>query len=306
LSEARAIRRHRAAWPLLGLAALWLAACATTKPAPPAPGEVVELSGLASWYGDEFAGRPTANGEIFDPKQLTAAHRTLPFGTLVDVRYVKTGRSTRVRVNDRGPFVGNRIIDLSFAAAAEIGMIDDGIGEVEIAIASVGGGELEPPKPYSVTIPPASPPAVEPAASAPAPEAPQPARRAPEPVPEPTASMPPEPSVVSQDLPVDPDPGTPAAPAPAAPPQPAPRPVERGPAEAVGSGWAVQLGAFSVEANAAELKAKVERIARPVSVERVGSLYRVRVGPWAARSRAIEEKERLESAGFDGIVVGVK
>jgi cell division protein FtsN len=69
------------------------------------------------------------------------------------------------------------------------------------------------------------------------------------------------------------------------------------------SGWAVQLGAFSVESNAVELKAKLERLVRPVTIESGGGLYRVRAGPWAARSRAIEEKERLEAAGYKAIVV---
>jgi rare lipoprotein A len=302
LIAARAIRRQPAAWPLLALAALWLAACATTRPTPPPPGEVVELRGLASWYGDEFAGRPTANGEIFDPKQMTAAHRTLPFGTLVDVTYVRTGKTARVRVNDRGPFVGNRIIDLSYAAASDIGMVDDGIGEVEIAVVSVGGGELEPPKPYNVTLPPAS---ASPAAGnggAPAVAAVPPPAPAPRPVP--VSPPPPEPVVLAEDLPTSPAP----APAPVAPPRaeaPAPGADPHQPAEQLRSGWAVQLGAFSIEANATELKTEVERITRPVSVQRSGGLFRVRVGPWAVRSRAIEERERLEAAGYRAIVVSV-
>lgn len=288
--------RRTASWPLLALASLWLAACATTRPTPPPPGEVVELRGLASWYGDEFAGRPTANGEIFNPRQMTAAHRTLPFGTLVDVTYVRTGRSARVRVNDRGPFVGNRIIDLSYAAASEIGMVDDGIGEVEIAVVSVGGGDLEPPKPYNVTIPSSAPPPAS-AEAAPAVAAAQPPAPAPraEPVPPPA----PEPVVVTEELPSASRPDPPAA-------TPAPAPPAQESAGQSSEGWFVQLGAFSVEANAADMKAKVERIVRPVAVQRTGGLYRVRVGPWATRSRAIEEKERLEAAGYSGIVVNLR
>jgi len=304
LIAARAIRRQAATWPLLTLAALWLAACATTRPKPPEPGEVVELRGLASWYGDEFAGRPTANGEIFDPKQMTAAHRTLPFGTLVDVTYVRTGKTARVRVNDRGPFVGNRIIDLSYAAASDIGMVDDGIGEVEIAVASVGGGELEPPKPYNVTMPPSSPSPA--AAETPAVASAPPGASPPAPRPAPVPPPPPEPVVLAEDLPTSPAPSP--SPAQAAPPRaeaPATGAAPHQSAEQLRSGWAVQLGAFSVEANANELKSEVERITRPVSVQRSGDLYRVRVGPWAARSRAIEEKERLEAAGYKSIVVSI-
>src|SRR5213082_3282287 len=76
--------------------------------------------GLAGWVGQEFAGRTTANGEIFDPMLMTASHRTLPFGTLLDVHNAKTGQTVRVRVNDRGPYVGDRLIDLSYAAAQQI------------------------------------------------------------------------------------------------------------------------------------------------------------------------------------------
>jgi rare lipoprotein A len=88
--------------------------------------------GIASWYGREFAGRRTASGEVFDPSQLTAAHRTLPFGTLVRVTHVGSGRSVVVRINDRGPFTDRRVIDLSHAAAAEIGMVAAGTARVRI------------------------------------------------------------------------------------------------------------------------------------------------------------------------------
>lgn len=89
--------------------------------------------GLASFYGAGLHGRPTANGETFDKEALTAAHRTLPFGTCVRVESQATGRSVKVRINDRGPFVGNRIIDLSEAAARELGMIDSGVGRVKLS-----------------------------------------------------------------------------------------------------------------------------------------------------------------------------
>jgi len=78
--------------------------------------------GLASWYGEEFAGRPTASGEIFNPALLTAAHPTLPFGTILTVTNMQNMRQVTVRVNDRGPFVSGRIIDISMAAAEALGM----------------------------------------------------------------------------------------------------------------------------------------------------------------------------------------
>ena len=88
--------------------------------------------GVASWYGPNFVGRPTANGEIFDPSQLTAAHQTLPFDTLVQVTHLENGRSVVVRINDRGPFVDRRIIDLSRAAAERIDMIGSGTAQVRL------------------------------------------------------------------------------------------------------------------------------------------------------------------------------
>lgn len=100
--------------------------------------------GLASWYGDEFAGLPTASGETFDPSRLTAAHRTLPLGTVADVTNEKNGRSVRVTVNDRGPFVAGRIVDLSRAAASEIGSVVDGVVPVTLTVVSVGTDERVP------------------------------------------------------------------------------------------------------------------------------------------------------------------
>ena len=80
---------------------------------------------MASWYGQEFAGRTTANGEIFDPMLMTAAHRTLPFGTIArGEESRRPDRRVRVRVNDRGPYVGDRLIDLSYAAAQQIGIVE--------------------------------------------------------------------------------------------------------------------------------------------------------------------------------------
>ena len=90
--------------------------------------------GTASWYGPGFVGNTTANGETYDPSQLTAAHRTLPFGTRVRVTNQHNGASVVVRINDRGPYAGDRIIDLSEAAASEIGMRGSGLAEVTLEI----------------------------------------------------------------------------------------------------------------------------------------------------------------------------
>lgn len=92
--------------------------------------------GIASWYGPSFHGKPSASGEPYDMWALTAAHRTLPFGTWVQVTKVETGKRVTVRINDRGPFIRGRTIDLSYAAARELMMIGEGTAEVALKIVS--------------------------------------------------------------------------------------------------------------------------------------------------------------------------
>ena len=108
------------------LSAIGLVSCATMS------GGDFHDDGRASWYGGIFHGRKTANGERFDKNELTAAHRTLPFGTMVCVKSKATRREVTVRINDRGPFAKGRIIDLSQAAASKLGMIAEGETEVDI------------------------------------------------------------------------------------------------------------------------------------------------------------------------------
>ena len=129
----------------LVIGAVLLAACAkkhhtVATPAPPraAPGEIVNgESGLASWYGHPYHGRPAADGEIYDMEQLTAAHRTLPFNTWVRVVNLTNRKTVDVRITDRGPFVENRIIDLSHAAAEAIDLVGPGVAPVRLDILSV-------------------------------------------------------------------------------------------------------------------------------------------------------------------------
>ncbi len=90
--------------------------------------------GIASWYGPGFDGNFTANGEVYDMNGISAAHKTLPFGTIVRVVEFSTGKSIIVRINDRGPFIEGRIIDLSKGAAKELGIIDKGITKVGLRI----------------------------------------------------------------------------------------------------------------------------------------------------------------------------
>lgn len=104
-------------------------------PAPnPAPRVVHSAKGEASWYGPGFYGNRTANGEVFRPGTLTAAHRTLPFGTKVRVTNLRNGRSAVVRINDRGPFHGNRVIDLAHGAAHTLGVTSSGIAQVRLDV----------------------------------------------------------------------------------------------------------------------------------------------------------------------------
>lgn len=106
----------------------------------PLLGASADEVGLASWYGARFHKRRTASGELFDMKALTAAHPTLPFGSLVCVRSQMTGRSVVVRINDRGPHTRNRVIDLSHGAAEALGMVGLGLKPVEL-FALEGGAQ---------------------------------------------------------------------------------------------------------------------------------------------------------------------
>lgn len=110
----------------------------STAPTPNPP-IIQNEEGLASWYGYPYEGHPTASGEIYNMYDITAAHRTLPFGTLVRVHDLQNGRDVTVRINDRGPFVKGRIIDLSYAAAQAIHM--PGVAPVRLQILRVGLGK---------------------------------------------------------------------------------------------------------------------------------------------------------------------
>lgn len=264
--------------------------------------EELVTEGLASWYGQEFAGRTTANGEIFDPNELTAAHRTLPFGTLVRVTNSRNGASVVVRINDRGPFIHSRIIDLSYAAAKEIDMVEIGVTPVRIEIVRLASRD-EPPAPYVVSV-------EEPAEKAPTGPIPDEPPEVDFPLPE-SAGVEaesieePEPVVVS-DVSVEvieseaseptvktvDETGTRIVTQPVPEPTPAPR-----------GGFVIQLGAFSVEENARGLADEVRTIDTRVFVREIAGLWRVRVGPVETRVAAIELREKFELAGYPSLVV---
>lgn len=109
--------------------------------------------GVASWYGQQFHGRPTANGEVFDMRQVSAAHPTLPIPSLVEVTNLENGRSLQLRVNDRGPFHGNRLIDLSQGAARELGFEGKGLAKVRVRFVSLLPARGSPPVAGATTRP---------------------------------------------------------------------------------------------------------------------------------------------------------
>jgi peptidoglycan lytic transglycosylase len=140
------VNARRAGAPVLLL--ILASACTSSRAGPPVShpipaGTAVSgwsEEGLASWYGgdDGFEGKPTASGEIYDSSRMTAAHRDLPLGTVVDVTNLDNGRRVQVRINDRGPFVHGRVIDLSRAAANQLGLLGPGVGPVRITIVAPG------------------------------------------------------------------------------------------------------------------------------------------------------------------------
>lgn len=134
--------------PLCSVMILYVFGCATTITGPAAPegsvtspkaAKVVEtFEGTASWYGPGFHGKKTASGEVFDMTDLTAAHKELPLGTSCIVTNLRNDKSVTVRINDRGPFVKDRVIDLSYAAAKVVGMIDTGTAPVRVEVLAGG------------------------------------------------------------------------------------------------------------------------------------------------------------------------
>ena len=121
---------------------LSLAACSSPAPKPTYfPGYPIGYveRGMASWYGPGFHGNKTANGERYDMNRLTAAHRTLPLGSVAVVRSMSTGRQVTVRINDRGPFARGRVLDLSLAGARALGMVGNGTDHIELRVVGFQG-----------------------------------------------------------------------------------------------------------------------------------------------------------------------
>ena len=307
---------------VMAVALAMLAACATRRQASPQPAsgpastagqpQAMSSHGTAGWVGQEFAGRTTANGEIFDPMLMTAAHRTLPFGTLLDVRNPKTSQSVRVRVNDRGPYVGDRLIDLSYAAAQQIGLVDSGGGEVDMTVVKVGRGDREPPAPFPVNVQEST--SVTAVPPAPAPMQP---RVSPAPATVDNVQVTEQHGAVETRKQVAAD-GTSIVEVPmTSTPLPAPAPVQTPPVQRQApvpakpqprpsvsrtGRFAVQVGAFSQEVNAKALQQKLKMIGQDSTIDH-SSLYLVRIGPFDTRAQAASVRSHLEEKGISAIII---
>jgi rare lipoprotein A len=215
--------------------------------------------GTASWYGAQFHAKATANGETFDMDALTAAHTTLPLPSLVEVTNLENGRKVIVRVNDRGPFVGDRIIDMSRAAARELGFESKGLAKVRVRYvgrAPLGGGGDSGVR----------------RAQAPAPP----------------ANLPPSPIPYTQLARSTP-------PAPVVPPPPA---AAAATIPASGASYRVQAGAFGDRINAERAVSQLAHAGQAVIESTQGGLYRVVLEAGADEGRAWAVRDQVASAGF--------
>ena len=121
-------------WAFLVVSGVLLSSCAAISKGRADLDLGMKQRGVASWYGDDFHGRTTASGELYDMHALTAAHRTLPLGTVLRIVNVVNGKHITIRVNDRGPYVHGRILDLSYAAAKTLGMVQDGVSPIQLEV----------------------------------------------------------------------------------------------------------------------------------------------------------------------------
>jgi rare lipoprotein A len=243
----------------------------------PTPEPGYEQTGQASWYGAQFHGQPTASGELFDQEGLSAAHPTLPLPSLVQVTNLENGREVIVRLNDRGPFVDGRLIDVSRRAAEVLGFENQGQARVHVRYLG--------PAPRHVS-----------ASAAPSQSAPfQTAPGQPAPAHGPMSLLPDE------------------APAPAqaeeparfyVPPQPAQ--IRSASASAPSGRFMVQVGAFADISNAHNLQATLQPVG-PVEIDvrrtSYGELFRVRVGPWASRGEAEAARRQIADLGYDEAIL---
>lgn len=229
--------------------------------------------GVASWYGRRYHGKQTSSGDIYDMYAMSAAHTILPIPSYARVTNLANGKSVVVRVNDRGPFIDSRLIDLSYTAAYKLGILGGGSGMVEVE-SIVPGQTSAPPQPAAAALAVVAP-AVPPVA------------------------------VAIDTTPVTAMPLPP--PAPVAAPAPA-TPAVASTSTAGASGSYLQFGAFGVQANAesylARLQTQADWLAGMLRVEQNGGVYRVQAGPYASEAAAREAAERAaQSLGSKPVVI---
>ena len=237
--------------------------------------------GIGSWYGEQFHNRRTANGEIFDMDLPSAAHKTLPLPSIVEVTNLDNGRKMKVRVNDRGPFVGDRIIDLSKAAAEQLGYGRAGVARVRVRYVGPAGKTTFDERRIVASAPP--------------------------PPPTPRAAPPPKARVYAGGLP-------PARPAYDAPPPPkaadvdyeSPVPVISAPPAPVQASYRIQAGSFANRDNAVRAAAQLSG-AGQASIESIersqGTLYRVVVDAGDDEGAAFGVRDRVAALGFSDATV---
>jgi rare lipoprotein A len=227
-----------------------------------------ELEGIASYYAEPYNGRRTANGEIFDTYNgMTAAHKTLPFNTVVRVKNLRNGEEVDVRINDRGPFVKGRVIDLSLAAAKEIDLVRAGVVPVKLKVLKDGSPTSKPTAPATppLVVPAATPPSTLP--NVPAPAQPDAVPIQPTPTQETVASL-----ADSTSLPA----------------------------------YGVQVGAFQTETAATRLRDDLALRYMNVSILVVAAdqpLYRVRVGSVTDMAAAEQLAKQLRDEHFNTFIV---
>lgn len=258
----------------------------------------IREKGLASWYGRKFDGRRTASGEIYDMNAMTAAHKTMPLPSYARVRNPKNGREIVVRINDRGPFVAGRIIDLSYAAAMKLG-VAGGVSPVEVERITFEdirtgawrrGGPGAPPRSPDIDAPPTAVAATP--AAAKARTGPAAGVRPPD-----ATSLPPSVAVATAPLPMPSDERSDERPSAATPATPSPdAPL----ASVAARGFWVQLGAFrerdGVESFRQHLASEFDWLAPVLAVFRDAPLYRLQAGPYASREDAQGAAQRLREA----------
>ena len=269
------------AYPIIVLLALMLVSAASAQTG--AEAIAFRQEGIASWYGAEFEGRPTASGERFDSRLLTAAHPALPFGTIVKVTNTRNGKIVAVRVNDRGPFVSARIIDLSRAAAEKLDMLATGTAYVLVEATD---------SPVADTVPPPADALA--AAQVVAADAPlDPVEKVPVDLvtPVPDAAL-----AAASGAP------SPAPVAPVAAAKPPARLFPKAPEATSDKKYRLQVGSFKLVRNATDAFEKLERAGLTPSYERNGELYRV-VLPFVPGADVQTIAARLGEAGFEEVLV---